>query len=392
MRLIRYISENCPDVEMTAATLKSNSRKFRLMRVYYQPHRDPTAKIHPSLFSTERAVLMGQAAYGALKPLADKGYKPDVIMAHSSWGANLFIRDLFPEAKLLTYFEWYYHSKESDSDFLPGRIFDHKYYFRIRMQNTAFLQDLAAMDWGQCPTRYQHSQFPEIFKDRISVLHDGIDTEYFSPDASAKLAVNGLILTARDEVVSYVARGMDPYRGFPQFMETVAILQKQRPNLQVVVVGADRTAYGARRRDGKTHKVAALEEFELDLSRIHFMGPQPVHVFRELMQITTAHIYLTIPFVLSWSMLEAMSAGALLLASDTDPVREVVQDGVNGVLVPFFEPEVIAFKVVHALDHREQYQEIKDNARQTVLDGYDKRDLLPRHLSLICNIASGSAP
>ncbi|MBL4789137.1 MAG: glycosyltransferase, partial [Kordiimonadaceae bacterium] len=258
------------------------------------------------------------------------------------------------------------------------------------MKNTPILQDMAAMDHGQCPTLFQHSQMPAAFRDNISVLHDGVDTKLFKPDPKAKVTFGDHVFTAEDEVITYVARGMEEYRGFPQFMRTVAILLKQRPNLQVLILGNDRVAYGSERADGKTWKEAMLEELKLDESRVHFMGLQPLSVFRAAMQITSAHIYLTVPFVLSWSLLEAMSAGALIVGSDTEPVAEVLTDGENGVIVPFFEPETIAEKVMHILTNKAEYAPLKVAARKKMVENYATKDLLPQYWQLIKSVANGT--
>lgn len=375
---------------MFAATLESNKQQFDLQRVNYKPHREPTSGIHPSLVATERAVIMGQAAYKALLPSKEKGFRPDIILSHSGWGGNMFLKDLFPDSKLLTYYEWYYHSRDSDGDFLRDEPYDPNGQMRMRMKNTSILQDLAAMDWGQCPTKFQHGKFPDIFRDRISVLHDGVDTNYFVPAQNAKVTIGDTTLTADDEVITYVARGMEEYRGFPQFMAAVEKLQKLRPKLHVVILGNDRVAYGAEREDGKTFKEWALETFELDQSRLHMPGLQPLETFRSLMQITSAHVYLTVPFVLSWSLLEAMSAGALIVGSDTEPVRELVEDGVNGLLVDFFDVDAQVEKVCHVLENKTDYEPLKTQARRTILDKFSVKDLLPKYWKLIQSVANGS--
>lgn len=392
-RLHKFIEDNPKlGVEINVATLEKNEQKFRAKRVFkFKPHREPVKGIHPSLISTERAVLQGQALYGALLSGKDKSFKPDLILSHSGWGSNLFLKDMFPDAKLLTYFEWYYHARGGDSEFLSGKSSDPNDCMRVRMKNTPILQDLAAMDHGQCPTQFQHSRLPELFQPKVSVLHDGVDTEFFQPNPKVKVKVGEHVFTVEDEVITYVARGMEEYRGFPQFMRMVNILQKRRPNLQVVVLGNDRVAYGAERKDGKTWKEAMLEELtDLDHSRIHFMGLQPLHMLRGLFQITSAHFYLTAPFVLSWSMLEAMATGALVVGSDTDPVKELIKDGENGVLVPFFDVEKQADTLCHILDNKADYEPLKQRARETILDNYAVKDLLPKYWQLIESVANGS--
>jgi len=391
-RITKYISDRPKlGVEMFAATLSSNTQPNDCKQtIRFKPHREVKEGTHPALISTERALLNGQALYGSLMQSRKTGFSPDVIMSHSGWGSAMFLRDLFPDAKFLTYYEWYYHAVNSDGAFLMDEPYDPNNQLRIRMKNTPILQDMVAMDHGQCPTHFQHSQLPTAFQDNISVLHDGVDTKYFKPNPKAKVTFGGHVFTAEDEVITYVARGMEEYRGFPQFMRTVALLQKQRPNLQVLILGNDRVAYGSKRTDGKTWKEAMLEELDLDESRLHFMGLQPLDVFQAAMQITSAHIYLTVPFVLSWSLLEAMSAGALIVGSDTAPVAEVIADGENGVIVPFFEPEAIAEKVVHILEHQAEYAPLKIAARKKMVESYATKDLLPKYWQLIKSVANGT--
>lgn len=392
-RIEQYIKP-MKGVEAAAATLEANQQARTLKTATYKPHRDVTDKIHPALISTERALLMGHAAMKALLPSAKNGYRPDIILSHSGWGANMFLKDVFPEAKLLTYYEWYYHAVGTDADFLKGEPeTDPNTMMRIRMKNTPILQDLAAMDWGQSPTLFQRSQLPSIFHDRISVLHDGVDTRMFSPvdrPEDVKVKIGDIELSGEDEVITYVARGMESYRGFPQFMEAVSILQKQRPNLHVVILGNDRIAYGPQRGDGKSYKEWALETFEFDMARLHMPGLQPLQTMRDLLRITKAHVYLTVPFVLSWSLMEAMGAGALIIGSDTAPLHEVITHGENGILVPFFEPDAFVEAINRACDDPAAHAPLCEKARETILEHYDTEILLPRYWDLIQSVANGS--
>ncbi|RMB12450.1 glycosyltransferase [Eilatimonas milleporae] len=388
-RIYQYLGQ-FPDYEMAVATLATNKQDFDLPSVRYRPHREPRNNIHPSLVSTEAAVLMGQAAYKALLKVRDSGKAPDIILSHSGWGASLFLKDLFPDAKLLNYYEWYYHCHGSDGEFLRDEPYGPDDEIRLRMKNTPILQDLSIMDWGQSPTAFQHSQLPAIFHDKVTVLHDGVDTAYYCPDSTARIDLpDGRSLTVDDEVVTYVARGMEDYRGFPQFMEAIAALQKRRPHMHTVLLGADRVAYGARQPDGKGLKNWALKTFEFDTNRLHFLGVQPFGTFRNLMQVSSAHVYLTVPFVLSWSLMEAMSCGALIVGSDTAPVREVIKDGENGALVPFFEPEVLADRLDRVLQRPDDFLEQRKQARHTIVTQYGVEDILPRQRTLIEDVASG---
>jgi glycosyltransferase involved in cell wall biosynthesis len=330
----------------------------------------------------ENAVLEGQAVYRLGKKLKQEGFIPDVIYGHSGWGPTLFMKDVFPKTKLFCYFEWFYNAHGSDADFDSNDPIDADDEARIRIKNAPILIDLYSCDRGMSPTYWQRQQFPKEFHNKINVLHDGIDTRYFQPQPGRKLILPRikLDLSEVEEIVTYVARGMEPYRGFPQLIETIAILQQRRPNCHFVIVGQNRVAYGKSLPDGKTYKDAMLEKFPLDLSRVHFTGLLPYGEYLQVLQASSAHIYLTRPFVLSWSMLEALSTGCLVVASDTSPVTEVIEDGVNGLLVDFFSPLKIAEQVEEVLDSPEKMAKIRQQARETILERYDLAKLLPQHL------------
>ena len=390
-RIYKYLAK-MPDVRMAVATRKINEQRYNLPTVRFEAHREPRENAHPAIKTPAKGLLMGQAAMQALYQFKNRGHEPDIVLSHSGWGSSLFVKDLFPDAKFLSYFEWYYLSQGSDGDFFrDGEAFSPDQQMQIRMKNTAILHDLAAMDWGQCPTTFQHSKFPERFRNQISVLHDGVDTDFFKPNENVRIQVSdGKYLTKDDEVISYIARGMEEYRGFPQFMEAVSKLQKVRPNLHVVILGRDRVAYGNKRKDGRTFKTWALETFEFDMERLHFMDLQPLAYLRDLVRITKAHIYLTAPFVLSWSLLETMCAGALVVGSDTEPVRELIKHKENGLLVDFFNTDDLVETLNKVLDNPKDYDDLRKAGRQTILDKYSINDILPKQWQLIQNVANGS--
>ncbi len=390
-RLMGHIADK-KGVRAATITLKSNKNRYALPRVDFELHREPKKEIHPALYGVEGNVITGQGAYKALMAHKKKNGSPDIILAHSGWGASLFFKDIFPDAKLLSYYEWYYHCHGGDGEFAERKRYDANAEMRIRMKNTPILHDLAAQDWGQSPTQFQKSRFPSIFHDRISVLHDGVDTEYFSPAEGTEVTIGGKTFTSNDEIITYVGRGMEIYRGFPVFMEAVSKLQKIRPNLHVVVVGEDRIAYGPRRKDGKGMKDEMLEKYKFDMSRLHFTGLQPLSILRDLFRISSAHIYLTVPFVLSWSMLEAMSTGVLLIGSDTEPVRELVKDGENGLLVDFWNVEALVETAVRVLENPQEFEHMRGQARNRILNHYSQADLLPKYWQLITDVAEGRTP
>lgn len=361
-------------------------------KVLFKPSRDPHPGTHHYVRPMESAVLQGQAMYRVADALKNSGFEPDIIYGHSGWGSTIFMKDAFPSAKLLCYFEWFYHARGADADFDPTEPLSPDDVARIRLKNAPILMDLYACDRGLSPTHWQHSQFPAEFRPKIHVKHDGVDTEYFVPKPGAKLQLPDLDLSGADEIVTYVSRGMEPYRGFPEFMESLAYIQERRPNCHAVVVGSDRVCYGKSLPNGMTYKELMLKKIPLDLSRVHFTGPLPYGQYLKVLQASDVHIYLTRPFVLSWSSIEAMSAGCLLVGSDTPPVREVIQDGENGLLADFFSPKEIADRVDEVLNHPTRMAELRQRARQTVLDRYSHQVLLPEHVQFIRDVAAGNLP
>ncbi len=351
-------------------------------KVLYRPSREVHPHTHNYLRTQESAVLQGQAVYRLGWQLKAQNFIPDVVYGHSGWGPTMFVKDIFPQARLHCFFEWFYHAHGSDADFDLEDSLDADSKAKIRVKNSPILTDLYSCDRGLCPTQWQKQQFPHEFHSKLTVLHDGIDTAFFRPKPKANFVLPSinLDLSQVEEIVTYATRGMEPYRGFPQFMEAVALIQQQRPNCHVVVAGEDRVAYGKSLPDGKTYKQLMLETLPLDLSRLHFTGSLPYSQYLQLLQASSAHIYLTRPFVLSWSMLEAMSVGCLVIGSNTPPVCEVIQNGKNGLLVDFFSPQEIAAKVNEVLEHPNRFTQIRAKARETIVKKYDLTKLLPKHI------------
>jgi glycosyltransferase involved in cell wall biosynthesis len=373
-----------PSNQVVFATQREDGAMANVRKALFKPSRTAHASTHHYVQSLEGAVLNGQAVYRLCDSLKKAGFVPDVICGHSGWGPTLYVQEAFPAARLTCYFEWFYRPHKSDADFLTHGAMTTDQACQIRTRNSPILLDLAGCDAGICPTMFQRDQFPEAFRSKLTVLHDGIDTEFFKPAPAAKLQLPNLDLSQAAEIVTYVARGMEPYRGFPEFMRAAALLLQRRPGLHAVVVGADRVAYGKPLPQGQSYKQLLQAELSgYDLSRLHFTGLLPYGSYLRVLQASAAHVYLTVPFVLSWSMLEAMSTGCLIVGSDTAPVREVVTDGENGLLVDFFSPEAIAARVADALDNPAEMVKIRAAARATILERYALRDLLPKHLNLI---------
>ena len=353
-----------------------------VQKVLYETSRQARPETHHYVRNLENAVLQGQGFYREAQKLKAQGFIPDIVYGHCGWGAELFTKDIFPKATFLGFFEWYYHAHGTDADFDPADPIDADTEAKIRVKNATMLLDLVSCDRGLCPTNWQKQQFPPEYHSKLTVRHDGVETRFFKPNPGAKLVLPSvnLDLSGAEEIVTYATRGMEPYRGFPQFMEAAALIQQRRPKAHIVVVGEDRVAYGKQLPDGQTYKQLMLEKLDLDTSRIHFTGSLPYSQYLQVLQASSAHVYLTRPFVLSWSMIEAMSVGCAVIGSRTAPVQEVIQDGYNGLLVDFFSPEEIAQRVDEVLDHPDRLAALRTRARETVVQNYDLATLLPLHI------------
>jgi len=357
--------------------------------ISYASPKGASKETHWYLRNYEAAIRRGQQVVRLCMELRDKyQFTPDIICAHAGWGEALFLKEVFPNAIILDYFEFYYRSSGSDVGFDP-ELQDHSLddFCRISVKNSTHLLSLENCDWGIAPTRWQASQFPEIHQSKISVIHEGVDTEVVKPNAFASFKVeNGPLLTASDKVITFVNRNLEAYRGFHVFMRALPEILARNPDAHVVLVGGDDVSYGSPPKEGGTWREKMMKEVgdRLDMRRVHFVGKLPYDRYLSLIQISAAHVYFTYPFVLSWSMLESMAAGCILIASGTPPVREVITDGHDGVLFDFFDIPALVDKVTDALHHPEQYQAMRANARQTIIDKYDLKTVcLPQLLQLL---------
>jgi len=376
-----------------ALTINAAQKVNGVTIIQYKPKQGTSAAIHRLAADFETKIIRAEAAGLAALELRNKGFNPDIICAHPGWGEALFLKDVWPNAKLLCYWEFYYHAFGADVNFDPefqDASFDN--LARIRLKNANNLLTMEVADAGISPTEWQRAQFPVSVQDSIAVIHDGIDTGIVRPNPEAYVRIEQLQLNlvVGDEIITFVNRNLEPYRGFHTFIRALPELLKRRPNARVIIVGNDAVSYGAPLPDKQTYKQKYLAELQgqLDLSRIHFAGNVPYSVYLSLLQVSAVHVYLTVPFVLSWSMLEAMSAGCLVVGSATAPVEEVIQDGVNGLLTPFSSSGALADKIDEALSLAPVVrQTIKTNARNTIIERYDLHSIcLPKQTALIENL------
>ncbi len=340
----------------------------------------------PFTASVERAIARGRVVAAAAAQLRRRGFRPDVVLAHIGWGEALFLKDVFPEAKILLYCEFFYRGRGADLGFDPEFPASPEKILRTRVMNAPLLMSLDACDWGMVPTRWQRSRFPAAQRSRMSVIHDGIDTDLIRPAEKAS--------GENEEVVTYVSRNLEPYRGFHVFMRAIPEIQRRRPNARIVIVGGDGVSYSPHPPAGETWRSRLLRELEgkIDLSRVRFTGRIPYEDYLALLQRSAVHVYLTYPFVLSWSLLEAMAAGCLVVGSRTPPLEEVIEHGRNGLLADFHSPEAIAHQVHDALGRSDELQCLRTEARRSVVGRFDlRRVCLPAQLRLVEQLAA-SAP
>lgn len=344
-----------------------------------------------ALSSFESFLAHGRAVASILQTLKAEGFRPDVIAAHPGWGESLFAKDVFPDVPLLHYCEFYYRSRGSDFGFASETSALQE--MNLRARNAGLSLALEAMDWGVSPTQWQKDLHPSDAHRRISVIHEGIDTDTVCPNENAQLRLaNGKTLSAADEVVTFVARNLEPHRGFDKFLFAAQILQKLRPNAHIVIEGGDGVSYGKSAPAGESWRTHLLQQVQLDPERTHFVGLQRFSEHIMLLQVSTVHAYLSIPFVLSWSMTEAMSAGCLVVGSDIGPVRELINHEQNGLLVDYFDADAIAFVMADALQRREEMRVLRANARATIVKGFDQQRLcVPRMASLLSALVRGEA-
>ena len=345
---------------------------------------------------TETKIIRAEGCARAAEQLRARGLMPDLVCAHPGWGEPLFLKAVWPDVPLLCYQEFFYNQFGFDSNFDPEFQGDNSWQERSKLtvKNAYLHLTLEQADWNVSPTRFQASSFPEHWRRKISVIHDGVDLQQASPDPSpAPLTLpDGTLLEKGQPIVTFVNRCLEPYRGCHTLIRAIPELQRQHPEVRLVVVGKTRgVSYGAACPDGEWRdRFLAEIDGQYDPSRVHFTGHLPYTQFIPLLQLSACHVYLTYPFVMSWSLLEAMACGCAVVGSDTAPVREVIRDGHNGVLVDFFSPTDLATAVVELLNDPKRAAAFGVKARETVERSYDLDACVSRQLALMDLVASRS--
>lgn len=382
---------------VVAMTLqKVEVREWQGVRlVPYATSRGSSPTVHPWVSDFETKVIRGEACFRASLRLKAESFTPDLIIAHPGWGESLFLKDVWPQARLGIYCEFFYHPEGTDVGFDPEfPTLDEGEVCRLRLKNLNNLLHFQVADGGISPTQWQASTFPEPFRQQIMVVHDGIDTQVLTPNPKVYLTLNGtLTLTRRDEVVTFVNRNLEPYRGYHIFMRALPELLRRRPTARVLIVGGTGVSYGARPQGAQGWKEIFVNEVrpqisDADWSRVHFLGHLPYHHFISLLQLSTVHVYLTYPFVLSWSLLEAMSVGCAIVASDTKPLHEAIEHNQTGRLFDFFDTSALVEEVSALLADPAERERLGENARRIARTRYDLQTIcLPKQLAWVHQLA-----
>jgi len=381
---------NSPDNKVMAVCQAHAPRMSNIDSVIYQPMTAPAQSVVRYLDLIQQYVLNGHGVIIALQKLKEVNFQPDVIFAHTGWGEALYVKEVFPDVPLIGFFEFFFHIDGADVGFDPEQPLTADGRLVVRTRNSINFLSLHTADAGIAPTRWQRSVFPLEYQPKLRLIHEGINVGLAVPDANASFTLpNGVVLSRANEVITYVSRNLEPYRGFHIFMRAVELICRQRSHAHIVIVGGDEVSYGARLPAGQNYREKLLAEVNVDHSRVHFLGKIPYLDYLKVLQISSAHIYLTVPFVLSWSMLEAMSAQCLVIGSDTPPVKEVIRDGENGLLVNFFSPAAIAEAVERVFNHPDQMQTIRLVARQTAVNRYTVEKGIAGYKALLNDVVSG---
>lgn len=374
---------------------KQSLEDWHGIKIYtYFPDRGTSKQIHPWISDFETKIIRAEACYKRAIELKKSGFEPDIVVAHPGWGESLFIKDLWPNSKLAIYCEFFYNPEGADVGFDPEFPSNNELdQCRLKLKNINNLLHFPIADAAISPTHWQASTFPADFQNKITVIHDGIDTKTLIPNPSVVLNLNGnLRLSKSDEVITFVNRNLEPYRGYHVFMRALPSILERRPNAKILIVGGNDVSYGAKPSSGLSWKDIFIKEVRPSISdenwkRVFFLGNIPYEQFIPLLQLSTVHVYLTYPFVLSWSLIEAMSIGCAIVASDTSPLHEVIEHNETGRLVNFFDISGMVEEICHLLENPDERFRLGRNARKHAIANYDLRDIcLPKQLKWITSL------
>lgn len=387
--LITWLAARPEGHEIYFLTQRSDVKLPGVTTVTYKAHHQPAKDAYGLSKDWEASAGTGIGAALAARQLKDaRGWSPDIIIGHTGWGELTFLKEIWPDVPIIGFFEYFYRTSGGLVGFDPEKPPNDQAGFFAQARNTVPYTNIHTVDLGHTPTYWQRDRFPESFHDRMYVCHDGIRTDRLQPDPEASISLGRLDrpLTRDDEVITYVARNMERARGFHIMMRALPKILKERPNARVLMIGGNETSYGAESKHPGGLRGEMEEELkgQVDWSRVHFLGRIPYDALCDIIRISRCHIYLTMPFVLSWSLLESMSMQATVVAADVAPVREAITHGETGMLVDFFDPDALAAQVVDVVANPESYAHLGPNARAHVVETYDfLTRCLPEHIAQI---------
>ncbi len=393
LHLLRHLAEQNAH-ELLFITEAQRNQIAGVRKVVRAPP-DPRAAAHwhPMARDFEMALLRADSVARTAGNLKALGFTPDIIIGHQGWGEMLHVNDVWPDAPLLGYHEFYYNLHGYDVGFDPEFPPAPDMAARIRTKNAVNLLALANPGIGQTPTAFQHNTYPAWAREKIHVLQEGVNLDVCRPNPDLRrrvVTLGGYKVKPSEKLVTYVVRDLEPYRGFHVFMRSLPRILDARPDTRVILVGGDGVSYGAKPAKGtwREHMQDELRG-KLDVSRVHFAGRVQYETYVKLLQRSDAHVYLTYPFVASWSLREAMSAGCALVASDTAPVREFVTDRVSGRLAPFLQPDAIADHVLEMLEDTKMAARLRAGARSWAEANLDMGVYIANYEKLIARAAGG---
>lgn len=376
----------CENTEWTASNV-SHKEVFK-----YTINRENAGELcHPYMQRFEKSIITGQSSMRECIKMSQNNYRPDLIIGHSGFGSTIYLKELWPTAKFIGYFEWFYKSRGSDVHFGINEPISPDLACRVHTYNAPILMDMAICDAGIVPTEWQYKQFPDRLKNNLSVIYDGIDTDFFKPKESIHdeyFEIGKEKIPVDIPLVTYTTRCFEQYRGWPQVAKGISLIMQRNPQVHVLIVGSDEVAYGNRRSDGQSWRQWAYNEYRYDETRLHFSPPLQYNDYLKVLQNSWVHIYWTIPFILSWSLAEAMSTECCIVASNTEPVKEFIETGKEGVLVDFFDSDAMANSVDILLKDEELRRRFGKMARKKIIDEeYDIKSSISKQIELIHEIA-----
>ncbi len=357
----------------------------------FERHRERGEKTHRYVKELETAVLNAQGFANIGVKMRRSNINPDVVVAHSGWGSGSFCKAVWPDTKYIQYLEWWYEYPPRDQ---PNSVQDPKMAPHKRAdvigRNLCFMMDFQSADAVWAPTYYQSENFPDYIKNNLRVAFDGVDTEFFAPQDLDRDFTFGDTTIGKDKLLlTYATRGMEPQRGFMQFMEALSKLQSKRKDFETVIAGEDNVHYSDKLPKGDSYRKRALDQFEYDHDRLHFVGRLPLPSYRDLLTRSNAHVYLSKPFVISWSYFESASAASPLIVSDGPNSREVLPSDDMAKYVDMNDVDALAQAMDDVLNNQQKAREMGQAARAYIVENYARKTLYPEHLAYFEAVAEG---